>query len=245
LLIFNFSQGGNKKNTMGSNSDSISYQLPVVIAAKTVVVNTVIGRIDDDHGVDDAEITTFKGSTTIASGDFDVDIGDRNDDVSKLVHNPDSSTNPPEPPFVIHTFVEFLISLFLSLLLKPLFGSLYIIRSLFFGYILNYCMRLVSVTERATEQWISPMHLNAAAAITPCTVAMNIDKGLSSQSSWPPTTLIVLAVLTIVALIVHPDGYTWIIMYKVRYVQYSKWSVGRLSVNLVLAFQGSYYNCHS
>jgi hypothetical protein len=34
--------------------------------------------------------------------------------------------------------------------------------------------------------------------------------------SWPPPGLVVLAILTIVALIVHPDGMTWIVLRKIR-----------------------------
>jgi hypothetical protein len=39
-----------------------------------------------------------------------------------------------------------------------------------------------------------------------------------SSSHWPPPALIGLSILTVVALIVHPDGYTWIFLRKVRYV---------------------------
>jgi hypothetical protein len=35
---------------------------------------------------------------------------------------------------------------------------------------------------------------------------------------WPPPALIGLALLTIVALVVHPDGLTWILLRKLRYV---------------------------
>ena len=41
----------------------------------------------------------------------------------------------------------------------------------------------------------------------------------SSSIDWPaPPALVVLGFLTIVALIVHPDGMTWIILGKIRYV---------------------------
>ena len=36
--------------------------------------------------------------------------------------------------------------------------------------------------------------------------------------SWPPPALVVLAILTIVALVVHPDGMTWIVLRKIRCV---------------------------
>jgi hypothetical protein len=36
-------------------------------------------------------------------------------------------------------------------------------------------------------------------------------------ADWPPPALIGLALLTIVALVVHPDGFTWILFRKLRY----------------------------
>jgi hypothetical protein len=36
---------------------------------------------------------------------------------------------------------------------------------------------------------------------------------------WPPPGLIGLALLTIIALVVHPDGLTWILLRKLRYVE--------------------------
>jgi hypothetical protein len=36
---------------------------------------------------------------------------------------------------------------------------------------------------------------------------------------WPPPGLIGLALLTIIALVVHPDGLTWILLRKLRYVK--------------------------
>lgn len=36
---------------------------------------------------------------------------------------------------------------------------------------------------------------------------------------WPPPTLVLLAILTVVALLVHPDGYTWVILRKIRCVE--------------------------
>ena len=39
--------------------------------------------------------------------------------------------------------------------------------------------------------------------------------------SWPPPAFIILAVMTIVAFIVHPDGPTWILLGKLRYVSFT------------------------
>jgi hypothetical protein len=41
---------------------------------------------------------------------------------------------------------------------------------------------------------------------------------------WPPPALIGLALLTIIALMVHPDGFTWILLRKLRYVSAGGWA---------------------
>jgi hypothetical protein len=224
-----------------NNSSSIdrisSYQLPVITSAESVVVST-------DRTDDPTEMITIKRSTTIASGDFDIDDADvnnhessndtssnaygDNNNKSDLFPTPQSVSKVPSL-FTHSNIFELLISLCLSLLLKSLFGSVYIIRTLFFGYIFNYCMKFVSVTENMKEQlWISPMQFNTAAVaatVMSTSVAISIEKGVvvgtNQSSSWPPPTLLALAILTIMALIVHPDGYTWITLYKLRYVSIS------------------------
>lgn len=40
-----------------------------------------------------------------------------------------------------------------------------------------------------------------------------------SKETWPPPALLVFSLLTVVTLVVHPDGYTWIVLGKVRYVR--------------------------
>jgi len=46
------------------------------------------------------------------------------------------------------------------------------------------------------------------------------------SNAWPPPALVLLAVLTVFALIVHPDGYTWILLRKIRCV-YSREATSR------------------
>lgn len=36
--------------------------------------------------------------------------------------------------------------------------------------------------------------------------------------AWPPAALAALAILTVVALVVHPDGFTWVMLSRLRYV---------------------------
>lgn len=48
---------------------------------------------------------------------------------------------------------------------------------------------------------------------------VNALQSLQSRSearAWPPTTLAVLALLTVVTLVIHPDGLTWILLRKVK-----------------------------
>jgi len=79
-----------------------------------------------------------------------------------------------------------------------------------------YCMSAVipdflvqlSVWKHLSKAMVSLSPLGLGSATTTKT---------AFASAWPPTALIVLAVLTVVALIVHPDGYTWIFLRKIRY----------------------------
>jgi len=92
-----------------------------------------------------------------------------------------------------------LISLYIPyFLIQCIFGaSFYIIRTLLLGYALNYTMQFFTVAEHCTIQWLG----------------MN-----PKQNSTPLPALIGLGVLTIMALIVHPDGYTWVVLRKIRCV---------------------------
>jgi hypothetical protein len=40
------------------------------------------------------------------------------------------------------------------------------------------------------------------------------------KNAWPPPGLVKLAILTVLTLIVHPDGYTWVLLRKLRFVRY-------------------------
>ena len=95
---------------------------------------------------------------------------------------------------------DLLVSLYVPFMIQFIFGaSFYIIRTLLLGYALHYTVQFFTAAgEKLPVQWL----------------------GLSSSSgkNTPLPALIGLAVLTIVALIVHPDGYTWIILRKIRCV---------------------------
>jgi hypothetical protein len=189
------------------------YSVPTLSSADVLneTVVAVVNHMNDD--IDEKVIVNINGST-IASGDDDDD--DEDDAVSSSADEYadvlDMSTTATTSS-VMQNMFELFISVCISLLLKSLFGGLYVIRSLVLGFLLNYVIRFVSVTEQAAERWI-PQQLNVAVAVT--TMEPHL-KGTTS-TTWPPPTLIGLGILTFVALIVHPDGYTWIILHKIRYV---------------------------
>lgn len=96
---------------------------------------------------------------------------------------------------VLESFNDFLISLYIPLLIKSVFGGVYVIRSVILGYAMQYAMRCLSFSEQTAGRWLGT----------------GVKGG-----AWPPPTLIGLGVLTVVALVVHPDGYTWILLRKLR-----------------------------
>jgi hypothetical protein len=58
------------------------------------------------------------------------------------------------------------------------------------------------------------------------------SSGKAAAAAWPPPALVCLALLTVFALIVHPDGMTWILLRKLRYEHhaYINWSMNSWSV---------------
>lgn len=95
-----------------------------------------------------------------------------------------------------------IISLYIPFLIQCIFGaSFYIIRTLLLGYLLQYILQFFAVAEHWTVQWLG------------------INDRHGKNNSTPLPVLIGLGLLTVLALIVHPDGYTWVILRKVRCVQ--------------------------
>lgn len=43
---------------------------------------------------------------------------------------------------------------------------------------------------------------------------------ITNSNVWPPPSFLLLIALTIIALVVHPDGFTWVILRKTRYVYF-------------------------
>lgn len=103
--------------------------------------------------------------------------------------------------------------LYIPLLLQSLLGSMHIARALLFGETLKL---ILERTSSHAPWWLQ--RYNA--------VFMKIDSNV-----WPPPSFLLLAALTIVALIVHPDGFTWVILGKTRYVFFIIYLFQRAHVN--------------
>lgn len=139
------------------------------------------------------------------------DDEDDDDDVSDD-EGGESSAAPSAS--VLGSVADFLVSLSLPFLLESFFGGVYFIRTLLLGHALHFVMHFLSVTEQAVARWLGPTDTGNAIS----SIKGGGGGGAGSSAAWPPPTLIGLGVLTIFALIVHPDGYTWIMLRKIRYV---------------------------
>ena len=144
------------------------------------------------------------------------------------------------------TWWDLFLSLYLPVLLvwvrRGMFGTASLFRSLILGHCLRFLFSNVSVwvTEKS-PLWLHPVLLlssysstspssllsPASSSTTTTTTPMSSSTSHGVVGSvvaavdphaWPPPALTVLAILTIVALVVHPDGFTWIMLGKLRSV---------------------------
>ena len=91
-----------------------------------------------------------------------------------------------------------IISLYIPFLIQVLFGaSFYLIRTLLLGYLLQYAVQFCTVAEHWTFQWLG-------------------IENYGKYNSTPLPVLMGLGILTLLALFVHPDGYTWVVLRKIR-----------------------------
>lgn len=93
---------------------------------------------------------------------------------------------------------DFLVSLVIPTLLQVFIGCYHLVcwllDSKVLPFMLPYC---------TTPQWLADL-----------AVWLGYDKA----NSWPPPTFLILAAMTILVLVVQPDGLTWILLQKLRYV---------------------------
>jgi hypothetical protein len=111
---------------------------------------------------------------------------------------------------------EFFVSiLFIPFWLKTIVGGVFFLRTLVLGYFVHVMWQFQTATEQAAMRWIGcggggTLHGSGGPA--------PLEGCHHAKGPWPPPTLLGLGALTIIALIVHPDGYTWIFLRKIRFV---------------------------
>jgi hypothetical protein len=103
---------------------------------------------------------------------------------------------------------ELMLSLYLPLMLlgfrRSMFVTANLVRSLILGHVVRFFFG--SISEWMTEKtpWLQPLFSKGGKGTDP--------------HAWPPAALAALAILTVVALVVHPDGFTWVMLSRTRYV---------------------------
>lgn len=110
----------------------------------------------------------------------------------------DIDDHDDEPVSVLDMLWTWYLPLLLLWFRRSMFGTANLLRSVVIGQ----CIRLLLTTATGT---VDPL---------PKWALM-----VSDPHAWPPPALTVLAILTIVALVVHPDGLTWFMLGKLRYVK--------------------------
>lgn len=113
------------------------------------------------------------------------------------------------------TFWELLLTSYLPVIFlwirRGMFGITMIVRTLILGHLLRLlCGNVSDWVSDKTPSWLPSFLVPILSG------AQNNAK--IGDNSWPPPALTGLALLTVFALVVHPDGFTWIMLRKARYV---------------------------
>lgn len=96
--------------------------------------------------------------------------------------------------------------------------SLLTLGNAFYTFVVGHLMKLVVVDD--ISKWISetiPPWLEVI-SFQSSSPHSALRGSSSSDHEWPPPALKALALLTVVALVIHPDGLTWVFLGKLRYV---------------------------
>jgi hypothetical protein len=106
---------------------------------------------------------------------------------------------------------ELVLSLYLPLMLlwfrRSIFGTAYLVRSLFLGHAVRFAFGNMSEWMTENAPWLQPLFSMGGKGTNP--------------HAWPPAALALLAMLTVVAFVVHPDGFTWVMLSGTRYALFS------------------------
>jgi hypothetical protein len=207
-------QDDQKQQQHPSFSDSDSNTIPV----ENGNANTTI-MMDDSNVEEDSSKNNNNNNNINENDDNRSETDDDDDD-----QNSSSSS-----------YWDILISFYLPILFlwfrRSMFGSANLIRSIVVGQL----MRLVFVDDilnRISEKlhlppWLQVILFTTQSSATndsSTTTALGCAVAGSSSSriekidphAWPPPAFTALALLTIFALVVHPDGGTWIMLGKLR-----------------------------
>jgi hypothetical protein len=107
---------------------------------------------------------------------------------------------------VWHLLSTIYIPILFLKLRRSFVGMVRLVRSLLLGQCLRFLVTYLAPSPTTWE------------ALAPCLQPLLGNPNAKDPHAWPPPTLRILAILTIVAFIVHPDGITWIMLGKLRYV---------------------------
>ena len=106
---------------------------------------------------------------------------------------------------------QLIFTVYLPLMLLWLKRGVFAITMLFRTVVLGYLLRLVLGNF---SEWIHEKSPSWMDTIFQPVVGPNTLK--SETNTWPPPALITLALLTILTLVVHPDGLTWVVLGKIK-----------------------------
>jgi hypothetical protein len=127
------------------------------------------------------------------------------------------------------SYFDLLLTVYVPLIIlwfrRSMFGPANLIRTIVVGQL----MRLLfvdNISEWISEKlppWLEVILFQSTAASTgsstgPVSTMLGAGSGKIDPHAWPPPAFTALALLTIFALVVHPDGLTWILLGKLRYV---------------------------
>lgn len=111
-----------------------------------------------------------------------------------------------------NTFWNLLSKIYIPILFlrlrRSIFGVAGFVRSILFGQ----CVQ-------ALVAWLSPSDETWEALSHSSPWLVQFLGNAKDSDAWPSPTLKLLVILTLLAFIVHPDGMTWIMLGKLRYVQ--------------------------
>jgi len=125
----------------------------------------------------------------------------------------------------IHSYSELVLAVYIPLVVlwfrRSMFGPANLVRTILVGQLMRFVF-LDNISEWMSERlppWLEVMLFQSSAtSASSVTTILGSGTGKNDPHAWPPPAFTALALLTIFALVVHPDGLTWILLGKLRYV---------------------------